>query len=625
MKKILSILLCSFILLSCTDFLDQNAEDINTLEKVFSNKNDAEKWFARLYSTASDKTDIGGYFMNELEQCQYNHPWLFATDDAVTFLDWHLKKWYQGTISPASFSTGLDGYDVDPFTRNYQGIRHASIFLENIDRCTELTDHQRNTWTAEAKFMRAMYHFWALRCNGPIPIVESSKTMAEAGMPCARNSMDECVDWISQRFLDASQELLETRTVGEMGLPTRIAALAMNSRLLLMAASPLYNGNTTYANWKNKDGKQLINQTYDSEKWKKAADAAMACINKANDLGYKLKTVSQEDFDKAQTGEERFDLYVQNYRSITTEWNDELLWARPQNAYFYCMNSLPGVFNSWFGGNGVSLDLVNSYFMADGSDAKPVDEWFSDKQFSTENGNGTIANTFWMFCNREPRFYASVHFPNMEVGYPADADPDKKEILGFWAAGNSGFNKNDGNMNYTGFSIRKHLPLSLQSDRALNIIKWEHPNPFPVIRLAEVYLNYCEAANEYYGPTKHTDVLYYLNQIRERAGIPGYSTSSTYTKDEMREMIHHERRIELAWETNRFFDVRRWFQAHGSQGLFNSPVYGLNYTKGENATDPEFFEKRKHQDRTFRIEHYFYPISASECAFNTELIQAPFY
>ena len=78
--------------------------------------------------------------------------------------------------------------------------------------------------------------------------------------------------------------------------------------------------------------------------------------------------------------------------------------------------------------------------MADGSDAKPVDEWFSNKQFSTENGNGTIANTFWMFCNREPRFYASVHFPNMEVGYPADADPDKKEILGFWAAGNSGFN-----------------------------------------------------------------------------------------------------------------------------------------------------------------------------------------
>lgn len=625
MKKILSILLSTFILFGCSDFLDQDAEDINTLEKVFSNKNEAEKWFARLYSTSSDNVTLGGYFMNELEQCQYNHPWLFATDDAVTFLDWHLKKWYQGTISPASFSTGMDGYDVDPFTRNFQGIRHASIFLENIDKCTELTDHQRATWTAEAKFMRAMYHFWALRCNGPIPIVESSMSMSEAGMTHARNSMDECVDWISRQFVNASQELLETRTVGEMGFPTRISALAMNSRLLLMDASPLYNGNTTYANWKNKDGKQLINQHYDPEKWKKAADAAMTCITRAKELGYKLKTVSQEDLDKAQTGEERFDLYVQNYRSITTEWNDELLWARPQNTYFYFMNSLPGVFNSWFGGNGVSLDLVNSYFMADGADAKPLDDWFVNKQFSTESGNGTIANTFWMFCNREPRFYASVHFPNMEVGYPADADPNKKEVLGFWAAGNSGFDKNDGNMNYTGFSIRKHLPLSLQSDRALNIIKWEHPNPFPVIRLAEVFLNYCEAANEYYGPNKHTDVLYYLNQIRERAGIPGYSTSKSYTKEEMREMIHHERRIELSWETHRFFDVRRWFKAHGPEGLFNSPVYGLNYTRGENATDPEFFEKKKHQDRTFRIEHYFYPISASECAFNTELVQAPFY
>lgn len=623
MKKYIIILLCCS-LFSCSDFLDQTTEDINTIEKVFTNKNDVEKWFARLYSTASDQVTTGGYFMNELEQCQYNHPWLFATDDAVAFLDWHIRKWNLGTINPATFSTGMDGYDIDPFTRNFQGIRHASIFLENVDKCEDLTEHQLTTWKAEAKFMRAMYHFWALRCNGPIPIVESSFAISEAGSSTARNSMDECVSWLSNEFDEASKNLLETRTVGEWGFPTQVSALAIKSRLLLMDASPLYNGNTVYSNWRNKDGKQLINSSYDHEKWKYAADAAISCINKAHSLGYKLKTVSADDLAKVTTEEEEFDLYVENYRKITTEWNDELLWAKPQDCYFFFMNSLPGVFNSWFGGNGVSLDLANDYFMKDGSESKPIDEWFSEKKFSQEKGLGTIPNTFWMFCDREPRFYASLHFPNMEVGYPADANPDVTEIVEFWAAGSSGYDNNDGNMNYTGFSIRKHLPVSLQSDRELNLIKWEHANPFPVIRLAEVYLNYCEAANEYYGPSKHSEVLKYLNMIRERAGIVGYPVKN-YSKEEMREIIRHERRIELAWETHRFFDVRRWFIAHGSEGVFNKPVYGLNYTKGKHATDPEFFEKKKIQDRTFRIEHYFYPLSASECAFNSELVQAPFY
>lgn len=149
--------------------------------------------------------------------------------------------------------------------------------------------------------------------------------------------------------------------------------------------------------------------------------------------------------------------------------------------------------------------------------------------------------------------------------------------------------------------------------------------PFPTIRLAEIYLNYSEALNEYYGASRQSEILYYLNELRERAGLGENSYSGNYTQEELRKMIRQERRIELAFEIHRYFDVRRWFVAHGTNGVLNTPVYGLNVSVGANATDPAFFSKVSGMPRVFRIEHYLAPIKATEVAFNKELVQAPFY
>ena len=86
-----------------------------------------------------------------------------------------------------------------------------------------------------------------------------------------------------------------------------------------------------------------------------------------------------------------------------------------------------------------------------------------------------------------------------------------------------------------------------------------------------------------------------------------------------------ERRVELAWECHRYFDVRRWFIAHGDNGVLNTPVYGFNVAEGENATDPKFFTMTEGMPRIFRMEHYLAPVKASEVAYNTNLVQAPFY
>jgi len=163
----------------------------------------------------------------------------------------------------------------------------------------------------------------------------------------------------------------------------------------------------------------------------------------------------------------------------------------------------------------------------------------------------------------------------------------------------------------------------MQTDKETSSDTWNLKIPFPHIRLGEIYLNYCEAINEYEGQGGHAKLLPYLNQIRNRVGLPSYT--GNYTQDEMREMIRHERRLELAFECQRFFDVRRWFIGHGPSGLFNQPAYGLDMTRGEHATDPSFFSLVKLQDRVFRLEHYFLPIASSEVTMNTELVQAPFY
>lgn len=603
MKKYIQILAVLPLLFTGCTYLDQDPEQLNTLEKVFSSRNETRKWFYRMYSTDYFPLDLWG-------SAYYNH-YMFGTDDANNALDWHIPSVLNGSISPENPVVSTDVYY---FERYYQAIRHCNIFLENIDQCTELGIVEQERMIAEAKFLRAIYHWWILRDYGPIPIVENSFIAEKRG----RNTYEECIDWIVGQLDEAIPDMYEDRTEDDYGFPTKGAALALKSRILLYAASPLNNGNPTYANWTNPDGTVLMPQTYDPEKWKKAADAAKVVI----DLGkYELLRPENNSALKLSSAP-GFDDYVNNYMDITTTWNDEIIWARPQATSWWTMQCLPACFYSWNARDAVTLEMANSYFMADGTTAKDLEEWFEDKEWSKASGNGTQMNTFAMFVGREPRFYASTFFPNQRVSYATSDHPGVYETIEFWYAGNAGLSVSSGDQNSTGLSPRKNIPRDAQSNKEEG--KCSSRNiPFPMVRYAEVLLNYCEAMNEYSGTANQTEIMMYLNQIRTRAGLPEYTGS--YTQEEMREMLRHERRIELAWECHRYYDVRRWFIAHGENGVLNVPVHGLNVAEGESATDPAFFEMKEGMTRIFRMEHYIAPIRASECAYNPNLVQAPFY
>ena len=121
-------------------------------------------------------------------------------------------------------------------------------------------------------------------------------------------------------------------------------------------------------------------------------------------------------------------------------------------------------------------------------------------------------------------------------------------------------------------------------------------------RFGEQYLNYAEALNEAQGPV--ADVYTYVNAIRSRAGLPGLPAG--LNKDQMRERIHHERRIELAFETHRFFDSRRWKIAETTE---NRPIHSLNIMRGEDGNDPAFYERITVENRIFTVpKHYLFPL-----------------
>ena len=389
-------------------WLDQDPGGMNTIDKVFASASSTKEWYARMYSDD---------FMVQEMHYSGQIPYFWCTDEAAYTMEGNIKNTAEGLMSPDNYY-GYTGYNLYFFVRYYQAIRHINLFLENLDKCKEMGELERRTKRAEATFMRAYYHYLLLRLYGPIPVMESSRTAEQLSTPQARKPFMECVQWISDQIDWAIENGMPTKRNEslELGLPDVAAARAIQSRLYLMAASPLYNGNTIYASWTNRDGTVLIPQKYDKELWKEAADRAKDIID---NYGFSLKQPKEDA---------TFDEVVENLRTITTTWgaevNPEVIWAHPNSIQWYGMCALPG---RWFGWNGrysLAIGMVNDFYMADGTRARPVEEWFEDKKFSTEAGNGTIANTFWMFCGREPRFYANIHFPNQRVSYANPSEPD---------------------------------------------------------------------------------------------------------------------------------------------------------------------------------------------------------
>jgi hypothetical protein len=580
----------------CKKFLDQVPDDRLTFEEGFSRLATVDRFLANVYSSLPDEArqrDVG---------VDNAGPWGGASDEINTNGGNFANNLNTGNWDPTSGP-------VNTFWQNYyRGIQAASNFMANIDRCTDCNLNGNDFITRyknEARGLRAIYYYMLLRQYGPIVLIGNDPVSADApitDISKPRSTFDQCVDYIAAELDAASAGLPDIpQSSVDYGHVNKAVLQAYKVQLLLTAASPLFNGNSDLASLRNQDGTQLINQTYSATKWTKAADAAKRFITSYP--SYSL-------FKKA--GASPFETAFLSCRDVMlTDWNSEIIFARGNANISYLQYDIAPNHSNGTGGNkggsfrAASQQIVEAYFMANGLATDDPQSGYSRVGFTNfraidDNAERSVSN---MYVNREPRFYVGITYTNRKW-----INPNANIITDFTWNGNAG-RAGIGNDDYssTGYTQRKNLSTSgWQETGRTNV----------VIRLAEIYLDYIEALFE--SNPSDPDVLRYLNMIRERAGIPQYGSGAGALPipSDMREAIRKERRVELAFESHRYFDTRRWKIAETT----DRALFGLDITKNANNG---FYNVIQLEARIFTARHYLWPIPNGEIQRVPLLVQNP--
>ncbi|UOB18451.1 RagB/SusD family nutrient uptake outer membrane protein [Abyssalbus ytuae] len=595
MKKIIMTLLV-LLALSCNDdFFDQVPDDRLTFEETFSKKTTVEMYLTAVYNHVPSNFDQRYSASNSV-------PATGGSDEGEYVWSFHLGNYFNiGDWNPTT------GHVNTLWSNFYQAIRSASTFMLNVNKCQDCTPTDIEKFTAEARVLRAFYYYNLIRLYGPVLIMPETPVEADADLDALglrRNTLDECVNYIISE-LDKGIEVLSKYTQGkdEIGRMDDPFAMAIKEKTLLFYASPLFNGNSDYATLVNAEGEPLIPQNYDVNKWKMAADVAKEFINTYVPHTFDL----YKEYDENGT----YDPYLSCRNVMFENLNEEMIFARLRggNSHFYeCTPYHLGYPSEVRGGGGLSptQEMVDAYFMANGRSIDDPLSGYQETGFKDYQApfDFESRSTFNQWVGREPRFYVGITYNNSLWIDRTYGDV----ITTTWYAGNSGKQAGANDYPPTGYIIRKFLPPQHWKDA-------QGSTNIPYLRLAEIYLDYAEALNEY--DPGNPDILKYLNLIRERAGIAEYGEDLPVPsgQEEMREAIWKERRVELAFESVRYFDVRRWKIA---EEVLAGPFHSMDINAKE---EENFYNKIVFEQRIFSKNHYLWPIPQDELNSNPELIQ----
>ncbi|WP_153796101.1 RagB/SusD family nutrient uptake outer membrane protein [Foetidibacter luteolus] len=588
------ILFSLVMLAGCSKYLEQVPNDILTEEEVFTTRASAEKFLANIYYAIprewSQRFAGGGnagVWTGAADEGEYL--WGFVNSNPM-----NIGSWDAGS-----------GFSKDYWRNYYRAIRSATIFIANVDKVSiDMTDEQKRRYKAEARALRAIFYFYLTRIYGPVVLLGEDVIPVDAPIEqinIPRSSMDECVAFIVSELQSASADL-PARPINDANIArlTKGIALAYVGRTYLQAASPLYNGNADYANLKNSDGKQLISQTYDENKWKLAADAYKAFITEFVPSTYSLY--------RKNDGNGNYSAFLSCRDVMLDNWNPEVIFGRTddENARNYETTPFHDGYASEVrgsGGLGATQRQVDAYFMANGKPISDPTSGFvrtgtSQFQAPDDDQQREVLN---QWTNREPRFYVNITYDNRKW-----LNTNTGEVVTrFYYRGNSGKGiSND--YSPTGYVVRKGARLNDWHNGIGVIVEY---------RLANLFLDYIEALNEY--DPNNSDILLYLNMIRERAGIPGYGQGGLDVpsgKEAMRQAIRHERQVELSYENVRYFDTRRWKIAETTD---NGPAIGMDI----DSPLPGFYNEKAFETRVFNKRHYFFPIPEEDVNNNPEMVQ----
>lgn len=502
-----------------------------------------------------------------------------ACDESVHRLG-GAQRWIKVALGACNAADGTPY--LNEWTTSYKNIRKVNLYFKKVGG-TPLSEGLKQQSKAEARFLRAWYYSILLRNFGGVPIVRDTVYDIADKVDGTRNSYEECVDYIVKECDTAAADLPLSYDALNYGRITKGACLALKSRVLLAAASPLFNG----GNYGTTDAEKKVvgYLNADPSRWAKAVKAAQDLI----DLG--VYSLYEDNTTAPGFGFSRVFLMRKNSEFILEKMD-------PANK---TMDQAYGVPST----GSTTTNAVPTHNLA--------------SAFGMNNGKPTSDPTSGFnpldpLKNRDPRFNWTFIINGTPWYTPRTGT--KVPINTYYLAPLDGYGVNT---YFTGYFFRKMLEDNTSWGGGPNTERCRG-----VIRYAEILLNYAEAINE----TGQTALAYpKLVEIRKRAGIiPGannlYGLKPNMTMDEMRQVIMNERQVELAMEDHRFWDVRRWKTAPQNQ---NVTITGLKITKTGNNFTYEVLPIANTSQHVFFDRMYLFPIHQSQLGSNPNLIQNPGY
>jgi starch-binding outer membrane protein, SusD/RagB family len=483
-----------------------------------------------------------------------------------------------GTVNPSIVPT-------DAWANSYTMIRAVNQFLAHLYKMP-FNATLKSEAKAEARFLRAWYYFIMVEHYGGVPLIGDSVFTASTPLHMTRSSFRACVDYILSECDSAYASLPLTQSGANYGRASGGACLALKSRVLLYAASPLFNNGGFAKGLSGGLDSIVAYPDVDPNRWVLAANAALTLINLN---AYQLFV----DSIPGKLGYGFMYLFLQRYN---TEYIFANMMDPSNNKYLEVLWDVPS--RGGGGGPHPYQELVDAFPMSNGLDI-------------TDPTSGYDANN--PYRNRDPRLnYTIIHDSSIR---PIYNQPPAPVSLYLNANSNPPVASSQDAVytgTPTGFYIAKMLETNVTqfgfnaSNRCL-----------PLMRYAEILLNFAEASNEANGPS--LNVYQAVEAVRQRAGLRPYALPVGLDQAGMRTAIQNERRLEFAFEGQRFFDVRRWMIAGATQNL---EMHGMEVDRSSSGTTYKPFEVRKHN---FTNAMYLWPLPLSEIAKSPELEQNPLY
>ncbi len=576
--KILALGVIAVSAVSCAD-LDMDSDGRLQMKDIFSRQDRTAQMFATL-SGSLPKTTLtyGGSttpmlagFSDEAQDA----------NDGITHV---VSNWYNGRVS--STSNPLTSKCIDPWDKYFEAIYNCNNFIKNIQDPEIATypfdENQKNGWIAQTKVLRAYYYWQLVKRYGGVPLASEPYPMGFDYANARRATIEECADFIIGQC-DEALDCPETEglSVGfkwidnSRSAMTRYIAHALKSEGALYAASPLFNPDNS--------GKYT---------WSKAAEITKASLDACLGHGAELFKTSPE----ANAAINAYDNYFITRSDPSRSIDKETFLESGTRLKIWEFAGTPVNTGMKEAGPCPSQELVDCYDMADGSEA--ITGYLDSDHLQPIVNEASGYDEANPYANRDPRFYASIYFN----GCQRNLD-DPKSVIESFVGGNCGISDRATDVRFTrtGYYMRKFNNYKSNSSNA-------NDGYMPLFRLAELYLNFAEAAYQSVGPDQKIGDMSAreaVNVVRARVNMPGLPAGMSKADFERR--YRKERRVELAFEDHRFYDVRRWKILDQTDRF----VTGMKITR--NADGSFGYKRFKLADRNCASsKFYLYPINQSD-------------